>query len=470
MWRRVCSNEPGFHGDVRVCRPRAGEAGDVAPPRPGGRHAAGPAAGTRPRGAVEPGEGRRRGEGPPPLPAGERQRLRVPSRASRAVAGRRRRRRLRTETLERHPLAPPLVLREHPPVAPAPLPGPRAGGPRDPARRDRRRRLRRQGRREDGRGPHPRRDAGADPAGGDDVRVRGAAGAHRRGPPARGARRHRVRDRDRAAAERARRELRAEVREERRADRLAQAGAAREGLRPRASTLPGRVHVPQPGAPRRVEGRGRARPADERAAGRHHRGREGPRARGVRRGRGGAPRGAAGEQAADGGGGVDQRVPAQRGGGAGMSIHAEGKYRAAKERLSGAPDDLGALREFSVAARAFGKRPEALDALKAAYAKRPTPELYTELRMVCTFPEFQAIAKPPESGAAPAGPAASGAELLPRRPFPLLLDQVIFYPIQDGQSIFILICCSLMLGIGNIVWALAGPLGLAAAVILAGYP
>jgi hypothetical protein len=153
-----------------------------------------------------------------------------------------------------------------------------------------------------------------------------------------------------------------------------------------------------------------------------------------------------------------------------MSTQAEATYRAAKERLSAAPNDLTALKEFSEAARAAGHRPEALDALKAAYSKRPTQELYAELRIICTYPEFQALAKPPESGAAPAKQAGTGAELLPRKPFPLLLDQVVLYPVQDGLSVFILICCSMMLGIGNIVWTLAGPLGIGAAIILAGFP
>ncbi|HZN63084.1 MAG TPA: hypothetical protein VFC90_11825 [Planctomycetota bacterium] len=151
-----------------------------------------------------------------------------------------------------------------------------------------------------------------------------------------------------------------------------------------------------------------------------------------------------------------------------MSVHAEGKYRAAKERLSGAPDDLGALREFSEAARAFGKRPEALEALKAAYAKRPTPELYAELRMVCTFPEFQAIAKPPESGAAPPKQAGSGAEILPRKPFPLLLDQVLFYPVQDGQSIFILVVSALLMSFGHLLGFAMGGIAISATVICFG--
>lgn len=155
-----------------------------------------------------------------------------------------------------------------------------------------------------------------------------------------------------------------------------------------------------------------------------------------------------------------------------MSTQAEGKFRAAKERLDAAPDDLGALREFAEASRGVNKRDDALAAMKAAYQKRPTPELYAELRSICTYPEFQAIAKPPESpGAGPAKQAGSGAELLPRKAFPMLLDQTIFYPVQDGLSIFILICCALMIGMGNIVWWLApGFLGFGAFVILAGYP
>lgn len=151
-----------------------------------------------------------------------------------------------------------------------------------------------------------------------------------------------------------------------------------------------------------------------------------------------------------------------------MSTQAEAKYRAAKERLAGSPDDLAALKEFSEAARAFGRRPEALDALKAAYSKRATQELYAELRMVCTFPEFQAIPKPPESGAAPANAPGSGAELLPRKAFPLLLDQVVFYPVQDGQSIFILVTCAIMMTIGSMfAWAMAG-VGVAGALLCYG--
>jgi len=151
-----------------------------------------------------------------------------------------------------------------------------------------------------------------------------------------------------------------------------------------------------------------------------------------------------------------------------MSAQAEGKYRAAKERLASAPNDLAALREFAEASRGFDKRDEAVAAMKAAYGRRPTPELYAELRSICTFPEFQAIAKPPESGAAPPKQAGTGVELLPRKKFPLLLDQVIFYPVQNGMAVFILIVCTFLITAGHLMLAWAGFMGYAAAVILWG--
>ena len=153
-----------------------------------------------------------------------------------------------------------------------------------------------------------------------------------------------------------------------------------------------------------------------------------------------------------------------------MSTQAEGKFDAARQRVAKAPDDLAALREFAEAARGVGKRPEALEALKAAYQRRPTPELYQELRQICTYPEFQALAKPPDSGAAPPPQAGSGAELLPQKPFPLLLGNVLYYPIQDGTSIFILVCCSVMIGVASVLPRYAGLLGGGAGVILAGFP
>jgi hypothetical protein len=149
-----------------------------------------------------------------------------------------------------------------------------------------------------------------------------------------------------------------------------------------------------------------------------------------------------------------------------MNTQAEAKYRAAQQKLAAKPDDLATLKEFAEAARGFDKRDAALDAMKAAYGKRPTPELYAELRSICTYPEFQAIKAPPESGA-PKVQAGTGAELLPRKPFPLLLDKVIFYPVQDGLSVFILICCTILMAAGDLL-RLAGPLGVGATLILWG--
>lgn len=152
-----------------------------------------------------------------------------------------------------------------------------------------------------------------------------------------------------------------------------------------------------------------------------------------------------------------------------MNTQAEARFKAAKERLAMSPDDLATLKQFAEAARGFDKRDDAVSAMKAAYQRRPTPELYAELRSICTYPEFQAIAKPPEKpGAAPAPQAGTGAELLPRKPFPLLLDQVIFFPVQDGLSVFILITCAVSMTIGSIfTWAMGG-IGIAAALIFFG--
>ena len=152
-----------------------------------------------------------------------------------------------------------------------------------------------------------------------------------------------------------------------------------------------------------------------------------------------------------------------------MSAQAEGKFRAARERLGGAPDDLAALRAFAEAARGFDKRDEAVAAMKAAYQRRPTPELFAELRSICTFPEFQAIAKPPENpNAGPAKQAGTGAEILPKKPFPLLLDQVIFYPVQDGLSVFILVTCTISMTIGSLFAGALGGIGIAAALLFFG--
>ena len=106
--------------------------------------------------------------------------------------------------------------------------------------------------------------------------------------------------------------------------------------------------------------------------------------------------------------------------------------------------------------------------MKAAYGRRPTPELYAELRSICTYPEFQAIAKPPETGAPPPPQPGTGAELLPRKKFPLLLDQVIFYPVQNGMAVFILIVCTFLITAGHLMLQYAGLLGYGAAIILWG--
>jgi hypothetical protein len=149
-----------------------------------------------------------------------------------------------------------------------------------------------------------------------------------------------------------------------------------------------------------------------------------------------------------------------------MNTQAEGKFRAAQMKLGAKPDDLATLKEFAEAARGFDKRDDALAALKAAYERRPTTELYAELRAICTYPEFQAIKPPPESGA-PKVQVGTGAEVLPHKPFPMLLDQVIFYPVQNGLAVFILVCCTILMAAGDLL-RLAGPLGVAGWLILWG--
>ncbi|HTF56343.1 MAG TPA: hypothetical protein VK661_03670 [Planctomycetota bacterium] len=146
----------------------------------------------------------------------------------------------------------------------------------------------------------------------------------------------------------------------------------------------------------------------------------------------------------------------------------EARYQAARQQVAASPDDLAILRNFAVAAKAVDRRFEAVEALQSSYKRRPTPELYGELRSICTFPEFQSIKPPAESAAGPGKQAGTGADLLPRKPFPLLLDQVILYPVQDGLSVFILICCALLVGAGNFMIQQAGFVGYAAAVILLG--
>jgi hypothetical protein len=150
-----------------------------------------------------------------------------------------------------------------------------------------------------------------------------------------------------------------------------------------------------------------------------------------------------------------------------MNTQAEGKYRAAQQKLAAKPDDLATLKEFAEAARAFDKRDDGVSALKTAYLKRPTPELYAELRTFCTYPEFQSI-KPPAESAAPKVQAGTGAEILPRKAFPLLLDQVILYPVQDGMSVFILLTSTVAMTVGALFAYAYGGLGIMAAVIFFG--
>jgi len=145
----------------------------------------------------------------------------------------------------------------------------------------------------------------------------------------------------------------------------------------------------------------------------------------------------------------------------------EARYQAARQQVAASPDDLTILREFCAAAKLVGRRPEAVEALQASYTRHPTQDLYGELRSICTFPEFQSIKPPAESAAAPGKQAGTGAELLPRKPFPLLLDQVILYPVQDGLSVFILICCTALLTAGDIL-RLGGIIGFGAAIIFWG--
>jgi hypothetical protein len=152
-----------------------------------------------------------------------------------------------------------------------------------------------------------------------------------------------------------------------------------------------------------------------------------------------------------------------------MKEKEEAKYRAAKSRLEAAPDDLAALKEFAEASKGVDRRFEGLDALQAAYKRNPSHPLYAELRSICTFPEFQAIPPPPDSaGPAPEAKSRIGREILPRRSFPLMLDQVILYPVQDGLSIFILLCCSLLFAVAS-VFSRYGFLGWAIAAAISGY-
>ena len=152
-----------------------------------------------------------------------------------------------------------------------------------------------------------------------------------------------------------------------------------------------------------------------------------------------------------------------------MKEREEARYRAARARLEAAPDDLEALREFAEASKAVDRRSDGLDALQAAYKRHPSHPLYAALRSICTYPEFQAIAPPPaEAGPSPETKVVSGQEVLPRKPFPLMLDQVIFYPVQDGGSVFILLCCSLLFAAASYV-ARFGCFGVVAAAAIAGY-
>lgn len=148
----------------------------------------------------------------------------------------------------------------------------------------------------------------------------------------------------------------------------------------------------------------------------------------------------------------------------------EARYRAARARLAAAPDDLDALKEFAEASKGGDRRTEGLDALQAAYKRNPSHPLYAALRSICTFPEFQAIPPPPEdAGPAPEAKSSAGQEILPRRAYPLMLDQVIFYPVQDAMSAMILICCSLIFAVASVLASRAGVLGLAAAAAISGY-
>ena len=147
----------------------------------------------------------------------------------------------------------------------------------------------------------------------------------------------------------------------------------------------------------------------------------------------------------------------------------EARYRAARARLAAAPDDLVALKDFAEAAKAVDRRSEGLDALQAAYKRNPSHALHSALRSICTFPEFQAIPPPPEeAGPAPDTRSLTSLETIPRRAYPLMLDQVVFYPVRDGASIFILLGCSLLLAVGSFC-SRFGCLGWVFAAAISGY-
>ncbi len=130
---------------------------------------------------------------------------------------------------------------------------------------------------------------------------------------------------------------------------------------------------------------------------------------------------------------------------------------AARAQLAQAPDDPGALACFVEAAKAADRRDEAVSVLRAAYARRPGPELYAQLRRICTFPEFQLVPPPPGMEAADAARVSVGSparDVIPRRPYGRMLDDIALYPVRDSTGLTILLASVACLTVASYISSL----------------
>ena len=131
--------------------------------------------------------------------------------------------------------------------------------------------------------------------------------------------------------------------------------------------------------------------------------------------------------------------------------------------LSGAPEGAAA-RRYLAAAKAAGRRDDAVRFLSELYRKTRAPELWDVLRDAFTAPELEGLA-PPE--ATTAGPEKEPR--LARRPYRELVLSAFRAPVANASSIFVLaVSGPLVLG-AQLAMAFLGCVGLGIAAFLFGY-
>jgi len=123
---------------------------------------------------------------------------------------------------------------------------------------------------------------------------------------------------------------------------------------------------------------------------------------------------------------------------------------AARARLAGSPDDPAALRAFAEAARDAGRRDEGVATVRRAYLRKPTREVYALLREICTFPEFQDVDPPEKPPPIPPVSEALAKDRIEWKPYALLLDQILFYPVRSGTGIFVLVSGALLVSVAQL--------------------